>query len=281
MTRYAIAINVERCNGCYNCFLSCKDEFAGNDHLPISAAQPDGGPVWIRLQEVEHGTGSKVKLDYVPILCQQCEDAPCIRPEFGDAVYRRADGVVVIDPVKAKGNKEIAGSCPYGAIQWNEALQLAQKCTMCAHMIDSGEKVPRCVEACPTQAMVFGDLDDPGSAVSQALKAKGGKYESYRPELGTRPRLQYFGLPQPFIAGEVVLADKPGECVTGARVTLSKGGKRVAAVATDFLGDFEFKGLEAGAEYALRVEHPGYLCREIPVRTAESVNVGELVLTAK
>jgi len=282
MARYGIAVNVERCTGCYNCFISCKDEFAGNDYLPLSAAQPDAGPGWIRVEEVEYGTGPKVKLDYVPIPCQQCADAPCIRPEFGDAVYRRADGIVIIDPVKARGKKEIVDSCPYGAISWNQASNLAQKCTMCAHMIDRGEKTTRCVESCPSLALVFGDLDDPESPISRMFADKAGKVESYKPELGTNPVMKYVSLPKPFIAGEVLLADKQGECARGAKVSLlSKADNKILAAETDFLGDFEFRGLARNAEYLLRAEYQGYVAKEVTVKTEASVNLGELVLTAR
>ena len=281
MARYGLAVNVERCTGCYNCFLSCKDEFVGNDYLPLSAAQPDGGHTWIRLEEVEYGSGSKVKVDYIPIPCQHCETAPCM-DVAGDAVYRRADGIVIVDPVKAKGKKEIVASCPYGAIYWNQALSVAQKCTMCAHMIDQGEKTVRCAESCPTQALVFGDLDDPQSPISKMLAEKAGQVESYKPELGTKPAMKYVSLPKPFIAGEVVLADKQSECPSGVKITLrSKADKKALATATDFLGDFEFKGLDRDREYTLRAEYEGYFPKELTVRTNRAHNVGELVLQPK
>jgi Fe-S-cluster-containing dehydrogenase component len=282
MPRYGIAIDVTRCTGCYACFLACKDEFAGNDYLPVAAAQPNDGPSWLRIEELTHGSGSKVKVDYTTVMCQHCQDAPCIKPEFGDAVYRRADGIVIIDPVKAKGNKKIAESCPYGAIQWNEQAQLAQKCNLCAQMIDAGERTTRCVETCPTQAMVFGDMDDAKSAVSLAMKEKAGRYESLHPEFGARPTVQYFELPRPFIAGEVRLADKPGECAAGAKVTLvAKTDQKTLATETDFFGDFEFKGLAVGGEYTVRAEFAGYGAKEVAVRVDASVNVGEISLERK
>ncbi len=281
MPRYGLALDVTRCTGCYNCFLACKDEYVGNDYLPISVAQPDEGHAWIRVEELTHGSGTKIKVDYTPIMCQHCQDAPCIRPEFGGAVYRRADGIVVIDPVKAKGKKEIVDSCPYGVISWNEGLSVAQKCTMCAHMLDNGEKTTRCAESCPTQALVFGDLDDAESKISKVLKEKADRAESYKPELGTRPLVKYLSLPKPFIAGEVLLAGKPGECVRGARVTLtSKAERKTFTAETDFLGDFEFKGLVVGGEYTLRAEYQGYHAKEVIVKTDASVNLGELLLTA-
>ena len=66
-----------------------------------------------------------------------------------------------------------SSSCPYRVIFWNEAANIPQKCTFCAHLLDDGWSEPRCVEACPTEALVFGDLDDPESAVSKAMKSRG------------------------------------------------------------------------------------------------------------
>ncbi len=282
MPRYGLSLDVTRCTGCYSCFLACKDEYVGNDYLPVSVAQPNEGHTWIRIEEITHGSGTKVKVDYTPVMCQHCEDAPCIQPGNGGAVYRRRDGIVVIDPVKARGKKEIVDLCPYGAIYWNEGSSLAQKCTMCAHMIDRGEKTVRCAESCPTQALVFGDLDDPESRISLLLKEKQGLAEGYRAELGTRPAIKYFSLPKPFVAGEVLLAGKQGECAKGVKVTLqSKTDNKILATETDFLGDFEFKGLAKDAEYLLRAEYQGYIAKEVTVRTDASLNVGELVLTAE
>ena len=92
------------------------------------------------------------------------------------AVYRRQDGIVMIDPVKAKGQKQIVTACPYRVIEWNEEKQIPQKCTFCAHLLDKGEKEPRCVESCPTGALVFGDLDDPKSEVAKLMAS--GKTEA-------------------------------------------------------------------------------------------------------
>ena len=277
MARYAIAIDIEKCTGCHSCFLACKDEFAGNAYLPHSAAQPATGQQWLTIKEVEQGSGTRVKVDYVPVMCQHCTKAPCL--DASGAVYRRPDGIVIVDPVKAKGRKEIAASCPYGVISWNEEAALPQKCTLCAHMLDAGEKTTRCSECCPTGAMVFGDLDDPSSKISVLLAAK--KSESYRPELGTEPAVRYFSLPKPFVAGEVVLANRPGECATGLALTLTaKATGAVANATTDFLGEFQFTGLAQGAEYVLRVSSPGYASREIPVRADAGTNLGEVVLSA-
>jgi Fe-S-cluster-containing dehydrogenase component len=282
MDKYGIVVDVEKCTGCHSCFLACKDEYIGNDYPPTSAAQPEKGHTWLRLKEIEHGTGTKIKVDYIPVMCQQCEDAPCMLPAAAGAVYRREDGIVVIDPEKAKGCKEIVNACPYRAIYWNEEKALPQKCTLCAHMLDNGEKTVRCVEACPTGALVFGDLEDANSPISKLLAEKATKVESFKPEFGTQPTTKYISLPKPFIAGEVLLSDKRGNCVKGAKVTLTAKGedKFIMETETDFFGDFEFKGLSRNTEYTIKAEYEGYFSKELTVRTYASQNLGELILEA-
>ena len=282
MAKYAIAVDVTRCTGCHNCFISCKDEFDQNDYLPTSTAQPVGGADWIRLKEVEYGMGSKVKVDYIPIMCQQCTNPVCADSAPEGAVYQREDGIVIIDPEKAKGHKGLVNACPYGAIFWNEEKQVAQKCTMCAHMLDRGEKTVRCAEACPTQAMIFGNLDDPESKISKYLATKTDKVELFRPELGTGPSLKYLGLPKPFISGEILLSDRLKECAKGVKVTLqSADGNPLSETETDFLGDFEFTNLEKDTEYTVKAEHNGYNQAEVTVRTNASKDLGEIVLQAQ
>jgi len=280
MARYGIAVDITKCTGCHNCFIACKDEHAGNDYLPYTAAQPREGQDWIRLQEVEQGTGSKVKVDYIPILCQHCGDAPCIKNSPEGTIYRRDDGIVLIDVEKAKGHKEIVRTCPYRAIFWNEESQLPQKCTLCAHMIDNGEMTTRCVESCPNDALVFGDLDDKNSKISKLLAEKADLVEDFKPELECDPSVKYIDLPKYFIAGEVLLTDKPNECLKGAKVTLKSAddSKVVAETTTDFFGDFEFKRLEREKEYVVVAEYDGYKKAEITVRMNASKNLGVIML---
>jgi ferredoxin len=194
------------------------------------------------------------------------------------AVYRRDDGIVMIDPDKAKGQDAIAAACPYGVIFWNAETQLAQKCTLCAHRLDEGEKLPRCVESCPTGALVFGDLDDPESEIAKL--AATAETESLRPEFETDPLVRYIGLPKRFVAGEVVKADDQGECARGVSVTLT-GTELSLETRTDMFGDFEFEGLEKNAEYQIRVSAEGYVDQEITVTTRTDVNLGEIVLAPR
>jgi Fe-S-cluster-containing dehydrogenase component len=275
MMRFGMVIDVDRCIGCYNCFLACRDEHVGNAYPGIAAAQPDGGQKWIEVRERERGSFPKVKVSYVPVPCQHCAEAPCITAGKGGAVYRRADGIVMIDPDKAVGQRDIVGSCPYGVVFWNEAANLPQKCTMCAHLLDDGWKQPRCTEVCPVQAIAFGDVGDPNSEVARLRAAPGA--EEFHPEYATKPLVSYRGLPRRFIAGEVVLADREDVAAEGVTVVL-RDSTGARTTMTDTYGDFEFEGLDADRDYVLRIEHPGYRPREQPVSTRTDVNVGTMVL---
>lgn len=282
MARYGMVVDVEKCTGCHSCFLACKDEYIGNDYLPTSAAQPAKGHTWIRLNEVEQGTGTKIKVDYVPTMCQQCASMPCAAPAPAGAVYRREDGIVIIDPEKAKGCKKIVDACPYRVVYWNEEKELPQKCTMCAHMLDNGEKITRCAEACPTGALVFGDMDDKNSAISKLLADKAVKTEVFKPEFDASPSIQYLHLPKIFLDGEIVFADKKGECAKDVKVVLAdQAGKVLMETKTDFFGDFEFKDLAKNANYVIKVDYAGYCAKEVAVRAYASLNIGEIVLESK
>jgi Fe-S-cluster-containing dehydrogenase component len=274
MARYGMVININKCTGCYNCFLTCRDEFAGNDYPGYAVGQPMSGMNWIKLIEKERGQYPKVKVAYTPVTCMQCEDAGCMKVAEGGAVYRRGDGIVIIDPEKAKGQKQIVGGCPYRVIEWNEEKQVGQKCIMCAHMLDKGEKVPRCVESCPTGALLFGDLDDPGSEIAKVMG--GGKTEALHAEYGMQDKVRYLNLPKRFIAGTVILGDID-ECAKGVVVKLEgKGGSQEAA--TNGFGDFEFEGLGANVEYTVRVEAAGYKAKSLKVKTQKDTYLGEIVL---
>jgi Fe-S-cluster-containing dehydrogenase component len=274
MARYGMVIDIKKCTGCYNCFLTCRDEHAGNDYPGYAAPQPMSGMNWMKLIERERGQYPKVKIAYTPVTCMQCENANCIKVAQNGAVYRRKDGIVIIDPVKAKGQKQIVNGCPYRVIEWNEELQLPQKCTLCAHMIDKGEKVPRCVENCPVGALVFGNLDDPKSEISKILAAN--KSEALHPEYGMKEKVTYLNLPRKFIAGTVVYGDID-ECATGVTVNLV-GKEDSRQTSTNGFGDFEFEGLADNAAYTLKIEAPGYKAKSVKATTQKDTYVGEIIL---
>jgi len=277
MTRYGMVMDVTKCNGCYNCFLACKDEFCGNDYPAYSVSQPMTGQYWMRIIEKERGTYPKVKVAYTAMPCLHCENAGCVNLSQNGAVYRRPDGIVIIDPEKAAGNKEILSTCPYRVIYWNEEKQIPQKCTLCAHLLDRGWKEPRCVEACPTEALVFGDLDDPDSAVSRLIAS--GRTEVLRPEYGLQEKVRYIGLPKRFIAGSVVWGDTD-ECAQGVIVILESQGEKKTTL-TDNYGDFEFEGLPADRLFTVKIEAPEYQGQNFEVKTGADQYLGDIVLVRK
>ncbi len=271
MPRYGMVVDVTKCDGCYNCFIACKDEYCNQAKKGYSAPQPMTGQFWLKIIGKERGQFPKVKQDYIVLTCMHCENPACMNGS-GDAVYKRDDGIVIIDPQKAKGMKELVAKCPYRAIYWNEEENVPQKCTFCAHLLDEGWKEPRCVEACPTGALCFGDLDDPNSAVSQAMK----RAEAMHPEYKLGENVKFIGLPRNFVAGSVVFGDKD-ECAKGVTVTLT-GEDGAKTTETDAFGDFEFEDLPDGKAYKVTVAAPGYQTQEFEVKTYKSLYLGDIIL---
>jgi Fe-S-cluster-containing dehydrogenase component len=273
MTRYGMVIDAGKCTGCYCCFLACRDEFAGNSYPGFSAPQPMSGMNWIRVIERERGQYPKVKVAYTPVTCGHCQEPDCQKAAENGAIYRK-DGIVMIDPVKAKGQKQIVNACPYRVIEWNEELGLPQKCTLCAHLLAQGEKEPRCVEACPTGALVFGDLDNPKSEISKLMA--GGKTEVLHPEYGMKEQVRYLNLAKKFIAGTVIFGDTD-EVASGITVKLSGNGES-KEVKTNGFGDFEFEGLADNTDYTLKIEVPGYKSKTVKAKTSKDQSLPEIVL---
>jgi Fe-S-cluster-containing dehydrogenase component len=270
-------IDLAICNGCHNCQVACKDEHCANDWSPIARPQPDTGQFWNKVVHLERGTFPKVQVTYHHSICQHCEDAPCLEACPSHAIYRRPDGIVIIDPGTCCGNKMCIAACPYeGVIYFNDHLNMAQKCTFCAHLLDRGWAEPRCSDACPTGAFTFGDEDDP------AVKEKLASAELLRPELATRPRVYYLNLPRKWIAGAAYdpVAD---ECIRGTTVTARNlaTGETTTAV-TDIYGDFWLKDLADG-RYEVLVEKDGYLPERLgPVDVTEKDrNLGDIPLSLR
>ena len=275
MTKWGLVIDISKCNACYCCFTACKDEFWDNEYPPYTASQPRHGQFWMNLVKNERGKYPYIKVAYMPVLCMQCQDAPCIKAARNGAVYQRPDGIVVIDPQKAAGQKHLVESCPYDAIFWNEENNLPQKCTFCVHRLEAGE-IPRCVQACPSDAMTFGDLDDPQSDVSKLLNSAGA--EAFHPEWDTKPGVYYIDLHRMtryFIAGAVIYGDTD-ECAEGVPVTLTADG-RTARAATNNYGNFEFDGLEVG-KYTVKLECDGYAPKTLDVDLKTDSYLGDIVL---
>ncbi len=213
MPKYGMLIQTAKCVGCSACTISCEDEFVGNDYPGYSSAQPatnygvtpstwpnqapllqmavKNGQAWISFGEQVNGKFPNVKARFVYQPCMQCDNAPCVAASTNGAVYARPDGIVLIDSQKSVNQSQLPGLCPYGKLYWNSQQAIAQKCTFCAHLVDQA-KNPKCVDACPVGAIMFGDLNDPNSNISKAIKSLNA--QPLHPEYGTKPKVYYSGL---------------------------------------------------------------------------------------
>ena len=262
------------CNGCHNCQIACKDEHCGNDWTPISKPQPETGHFWHMVTGEERGTVPRVMVTYHHSICQHCEEAPCMPVCPNQAIYRRPDGIVIIDPEKCQGSRLCIEACPYENVMYfNSDLNIAQKCTFCAHLLDQGWTETRCVDVCPTGALVFGEEED--------LREQIEKAELLKPELPTRPRVYYLNLPKKWIAGGVYdpVAD---EVIEGATITVTNvASGEEQTVKTDGFGDFRVEGLKV-AEYSLVIEAEGFRRATIAsIHTDKDVNLGDIPLEAR
>jgi phenylacetyl-CoA:acceptor oxidoreductase subunit 1 len=209
MTRYAMVADLRRCIGCQTCTAACKH---------ANATPP--GVQWRRVLDLEFGEYPDVQRAFVPTGCQHCDDPPCADVCPTTATRKRDDGIVTIDYDVCIGCGYCIVACPYqarfktpkplfayGKPMENEAarrddarLAVATKCTFCVERIDAGiahgqtpgvdpEATPACVNSCITQALAFGDLDDPQSNVSQLL-AENQHFRMHE-SLGTGPGIFY------------------------------------------------------------------------------------------
>ena len=201
--RLGLLVDLQRCIGCDTCTLACKQE--------------NGTPkdfFFARVLNMETGEFPQVKRSYLPVLCNHCADAPCVRACPNKSIFRRPDGIVLIDQERCNGTGACVSACPYGNIYLNAEEQWyfpdasphehyaksrlengkSKKCTYCAHRIDQALE-PACVVSCPAGARIFGDLDDPNSKVAQHLLVQ--KEQTRREpfqllaELGTDPSTRY------------------------------------------------------------------------------------------
>lgn len=264
----AFLINIDRCNGCRNCQIACKDEHCEQPWLPYAEAQPIIGHFWMNVKEETRGQVPVVKISYQPTLCTHCENAPCVAAGNG-AVKKREDGLVIIDPKKAVGMKELVDSCPLGSIYWNEELSVPQKCTGCAHLLDDGWTVPRCVDSCATDALQYVDIEEIDTAAAETLK----ETAAYG------PRVYYFNVPKRFIAG-LAFDGRSNEVVIGAEVDLLSANREVvASTTTDDFGDFRFDQTPPGAYKVAISSEFGVRTIDADV-TLQDLSLGDLDLSS-
>ncbi len=268
--KWNMIVDIARCDNCRNCFLATKDEHIGNEFPGYSAPQPERGHSWVDIKRHERGKWPAVEAHFVPVMCNHCDNAPCMKAARNGAITKRADGIVVIDPEKSKGQKQIVDACPYGAIFWNEERQVPQAWFFDAHLLDEGWPQTRLEQVCPTEAFRSMKVED----AEMERIAQEEELEALKPELGSKPRVHYKNMhlvTRCFVAGSVVVqVDGVEDCAADAEVVLKQDGQTLARARTDMFGDFRFDRLEKNSgQYQLE------LSSESSGRAATSFELGE------
>jgi len=242
--KWNMIVDVARCNNCRNCFLATKDEHIGNDFPGYAAPQPAQGHNWLDIRRHERGSYPLVDAHFMPVMCNHCDDSPCMKAAKNGAVRKREDGIVIIDPEKSKGQKQIVDACPYGAIWWNEERQIPQAWIFDAHLLDQGWTKTRAEQCCPTGVFRTLKVED---AEMQRIREQEG-LEVLKPELGTKPRVYYKNLhlmTKCFVGGTVVSSvNGVEECAAGVSVVLKRNGTEISRATTDTFGEFRMDGLD-------------------------------------
>jgi molybdopterin-containing oxidoreductase family iron-sulfur binding subunit len=229
MVKYAMAVDLDRCQGCRACMESCKVE---NNTVQ--------GNFWMYVFRFEEGTYPNTEMSFLPRPCQHCDNAPCVKVCPVGARYKREDGIVLTDTDRCIGCRYCEVACPYGVnyfnwvepkkaqypvVNWEDedlatvtsgavppyrnpdldelqgpeqrhtaggghAKGVMEKCTFCVHRVDKGLD-PACVATCPTNALIFGDTEDPDTPISRYLAEK--RTWDLLEDAGTEPRVHYVG----------------------------------------------------------------------------------------
>ena len=222
MAKWGMAIDIDRCDGCNACVVACRTE---NNVPTAGPEQAENGRAieWIRVERHVEGEFPNVRVRFVPVMCVHCDEAPCVKVCPVSATYEPPDGLNAQIHPRCIGTRACGQACPYtvryfnwGEPSWEAPLEqtinpdvavrwkgIMEKCTFCVQRIRrtndqardeereirDGEVQPACAQACPAQAIVFGDREDPESAVSKLSESP--RAERPLEELGTGPRVVY------------------------------------------------------------------------------------------
>jgi Fe-S-cluster-containing dehydrogenase component len=279
MKKWNLIVDVDNCTNCHVCVLASQDEHVGNDFPGYAAEMPKHGHRWIDIKQKERGQVPMIDVAYLPVMCQHCDAAPCIAAAEGGAVSKRPDGIVIIDPQKARGQKQIVEACPYGAVWWNEEKEIPQHWIFDAHLLDKGWSEPRAAQVCATAAIRAVKLKDQEMA---RLAAEQG-LEPFHPEYETKPRVWYKNLgrfTRCLIGGSVeTQANGTVDCLEGAKIVLIKDGEKLQETVSKNFGDFKFDDLaEDSGSYTVEISHDRLGKKSLDVELGQSTYLGPISL---
>lgn len=181
MAKYIFVVDLDRCIGCKGCQIACKVEnevALGSNRTTVRTVGPTG-------------TYPNLQMYFLPSMCQQCEEPACAKVCPTGACYKNRDnGIVMIDQDRCIGCKSCIDACPYQTNTFNKELNIADKCDMCSHLREVGEK-PACVKNCAGRALIFGDISDPNSEVSIKLNEAGSEHVYSLRDCGIGPSVRY------------------------------------------------------------------------------------------
>jgi len=175
--KFGFVIDNRKCIGCHACTTACKSEH----QVPVGVNR-----TWVK--QVEKGTFPNTRRLFSVMRCNHCTDAPCVDICPVEALYFRKDGIVDFDKDRCIGCKSCMQACPYDALYIDPETSTAAKCNYCAHRVDVGLE-PACVNVCPEEAIISGDMDNPDSKIATLLSRQQVKVR--KAEKGTNPNLFY------------------------------------------------------------------------------------------
>jgi Fe-S-cluster-containing dehydrogenase component/formate-dependent nitrite reductase membrane component NrfD len=191
MANYGFAIDLRKCIGCHACTIACKAEH----QIPVGVNR-----CWVKT--VEKGTFPDTRRFFFPVLCNQCDAAPCARICPTNALFKRRDGIVDLHSDSCIGCRACMVACPYDQLFIDPNTHTAEKCNFCANRVEN-ELLPACVSVCPTECRIFGDLDDPTSEVAKIALREAITVR--KPEKGTLPKVIYIAAEESAIRPEVAV----------------------------------------------------------------------------
>jgi Fe-S-cluster-containing dehydrogenase component/formate-dependent nitrite reductase membrane component NrfD len=189
MPNYGFAIDLRKCIGCHACTIACKAEH----DIPIGVNR-----CWVKT--VEKGTFPDTRRFFFPVLCNQCDEAPCAKICPTNALFKRPDGIVDLHGDSCIGCRACMVACPYDQLFIDPNTHTAEKCNFCANRVEN-DLLPACVSVCPTECRIFGDLDDPASEVAQIAQREAISVR--KPGKGTIPKVFYIAAEESAIQPEI------------------------------------------------------------------------------